>query len=40
LLVPVFAFLFKVGYSGGFFGKDKDVNQADERKGLAGKKEL
>jgi hypothetical protein len=40
LLVPAFMFLFKVGYLGGFFGKDKDVNQAGERKGLAEKKEL
>ena len=37
LLVPVFTFLFKIGYLGGFFGKDKVVDDAG-RKGVRSKK--
>jgi hypothetical protein len=41
LLVPVFTFLFKIGYLGGFFGKDKVLDRGSgERKGAAGKKGL
>lgn len=41
LLVPVFTFLFKVGYLGGFFGEDNTVvDPAQGRRGAAGKKEI
>jgi hypothetical protein len=40
LLVPVFTFLFKVGYLGGFFGKDKVEEETLESEKAAGKKEL
>ena len=41
LLVPVFTFLFKVGYLGGWFGEDRVLKQVDKGvKGAKGKKEL
>ncbi len=40
LLVPVVTLLFKLGYLGGFFGKDKVLSDFEGGKGALGRKGL